>query len=134
LDQGVILPEAGSKSFWLNSAAWELPNYENVDTFVDWLAQRGLLARDPLVDSVLQGQSNDASLRSVQRHFTRTIGLSPSYIRYIERAQQAAALLEKGIPILDVVYDLNYTDQSHLTKSLKRLVGQTPAQILMNPE
>jgi helix-turn-helix protein len=134
LNQGMTLPEATAKSFWLGSAAWELPAYENVETFVAWLARLDLLARDPLVDAVLQGQPNDASLRSVQRHFTRTTGLTPSYVRYIERAQQAAALLEKGIPILDVVYDLDYTDQSHLTKSLKRLVGQTPAQILMKPE
>jgi AraC-like DNA-binding protein len=134
LNQGIMLPEATRKSFWLGSETWELPDYENVDTFVAWLARRGLLARDPLVDSVIQGQRGDVSLRSVQRHFVRTTGLTPSYVRYIQRAQQAAALLEQGVPILDVVYDLDYSDQSHLTKSLKKLVGQTPAQILMKPE
>jgi hypothetical protein len=134
LNQGIALPEATGNAFWLGSSTWELPVYENVDTFAAWLARGGLLARDPLVDSVLQGQPNDISLRSVQRHVVRTTGLTPSYIRYIARAQQAAALLEQGVPILDVVYDLDYTDQSHLTKSLKRLVGQTPAQILMKSE
>jgi hypothetical protein len=134
LNQGMTLPEAGGKAFWLHSSAWERPTYENVDIFVAWLVRHDLLARDPLVDAMLQGQPNDASLRSVQRHFARTTGLTPTYVRYIERAQQAVALLEKGIPILDVVYDLDFTDQSHLTKSLKRLIGQTPAQILMKPK
>ncbi len=134
VDQGITLPQTTGKTFWFDSSTWQLPDYENADTFVDWMARRGLVARDPLVDAVLQGQSSDASLRSVQRRFLRTIGLTPSYVRYIERAQQAAALLEQGVPILDVVYVLDYTDQSHLTKSLKKLVGQTPAQILMKPE
>jgi hypothetical protein len=134
LNQGIILPEATGNAFWLDSSTWERPTYENVDTFVAWMARYGLLVRDPLVDAVLEGQPNEMSLRSVQRHFVRTTGLSPSHVRYIERARQAAALLEKGVPILDVVYDLDYSDQSHLTKSLRRLVGQTPAQILMNAE
>jgi AraC-like DNA-binding protein len=51
-------------------------------------------------------------------------------IQQIERANQAAALLARGTPILDTVYELGYFDQAHMTKALKRFRGQTPAQLL----
>ena len=57
-------------------------------------------------------------------------GLTPKAIQQIERARQAAARLEQGASILDTVYELGYFDQPHMTKSLKHLIGQTPAQIL----
>jgi methylphosphotriester-DNA--protein-cysteine methyltransferase len=56
--------------------------------------------------------------------------LTQSYIRQVERAQRAAALLQQGVPIFDTVYEAGYFDQPHLTKSLKRAIGHTPAQII----
>jgi hypothetical protein len=44
-------------------------------------------------------------------------------------AHVAAALLERGVPVLDVVHEAAYFDQSHMTRSLKRFLGQTPARI-----
>ena len=35
----------------------------------------------------------------------------------------------EGLPILVVVQRAGYFDQSHLSRSLTRLIGQTPAQI-----
>jgi methylphosphotriester-DNA--protein-cysteine methyltransferase len=46
------------------------------------------------------------------------------------RAQQAQELLQQGVPILDTVFEAGYFDQPHLSRSLKRLIGFTPAQIL----
>src|SRR4026209_1402840 len=37
VDEDVNLPDASSKSFWLNGSAWQFPNYDNADTFVDRL-------------------------------------------------------------------------------------------------
>src|SRR5581483_9536021 len=54
VDTGVDLPTS-RKTFWLSGSVWELPDYDNADTFVDWLVRKGLLARDPLVDAVLEG-------------------------------------------------------------------------------
>lgn len=126
---GTVLPEANSNAFWLDSSAWELPTYENVETFIQRLARGGLLGRDAVVEAALQGDSQYISLRSVQRRFLRITGLTQRYIRSIERAQQAASLLVRGTPILDAVYEAGYADQQHMTKSLKLLLGQTPAQI-----
>ena len=57
-------------------------------------------------------------------------GLSQSSIRQIERAKQAAILLRQGIPISDTVHEVGYFDQPHLTRSFKKWIGHTPAQIL----
>ena len=130
LNAGTMLHEGKSTSFWLGDSRWQFPDYENVDTFVDRLVRAGLVVRDPVVDAVLQGHLvEDMSPRSVQRHFLRTIGLPQRYLRYIERAQQAELLLKQGTSIQDTVFQAGYVDQAHLTKSLKHLIGQTPAQV-----
>lgn len=130
LDQNdVNLPEAGSQSFWLHGSAWQFPDFENVDTFVNRLIREGLLVHDPVVDAVVQGHAPDMSLRTVQYRFVRATGLSHRMVQLIERARYAASLLEQGISILDTVYEAGYFDQPHLTRSLKRFLGQTPAQI-----
>jgi methylphosphotriester-DNA--protein-cysteine methyltransferase len=39
-------------------------------------------------------------------------------------------LLQQGVSILDTVDQAGYFDQPHLTRALKHLMGQTPAQII----
>ena len=48
-------------------------------------------------------------------------------------AQRAVDLLERGVPAVQVVHLAGYADQPHLTRSLKRLVGQTPSRIARAP-
>ncbi len=129
VDADAVLSEAASKSFWLHGSTWQFPDYENVETFVDRLVHDDLLLRDPVVNAVLQDQSQEISLRTVRRRFLLATGLTHKAIEQIERAQRAAALLEHGVSILDVVYQAGYADQAHMTRSLKRFIGQTPAQI-----
>ncbi len=123
------LPVASGRSFWLDSTTWEIPNYDNVEAFVERLVREELLVHDPVVDAVLQGQPLTLSPRAQQYHFVRATGLSYKMIQQIERARQAAALLQGGIPIIDTVFELGYFDQAHLTNSLKRFLGQTPVQV-----
>ena len=130
LDAVVNLPEAADKSFWLNGSAWQFPDYENAETFVDGLVSHSLLVREPVVEAVLQDQPQAISLRSVQRRFLYATGLTHNSIRQIARARQAMTLLQRGVPILDTVYEAGYVDQPHMTKSLKHFIGQTPAQIV----
>jgi len=42
--------------------------------------------------------------------------------------------LQRGRPILDVVGEAGYYDQAHLTRSLQRFVGLTPARIARGEE
>jgi hypothetical protein len=129
-DTETVLPSASSRSFWLKGSAWEFPDHENAETFVDRLVRNGVLVRDPLVDTVLRNRLQGLSPRTVRYRFLRATGLSQSRIRQIERAQQAATLLQRGILISDAVHEVGYFDQPHLTRSLKKWIGHTPAQIL----
>jgi len=127
--QDVNLPEASDKSFWMCGSSWEFPTYENVDTFVNRLVRDGLLLRDPIVDDAMKDHPLDLSPRTLQYRFQRATGLTYKAIQQIQRAQEATELLKQDYPILDAAYQLGYFDQSHLTNSLKRYIGQTPAQI-----
>ena len=126
----ITLPEATGRSFWLNGSAWEYPDFENAETFVQRLVHDGLIIVDRAVDAVLQGRRQEQSLRSIQRHFHHATGLTRNMIRQIERARHATRLLKQGVSILDTVHETRYYDQAHLTRSLKYLIGQTPAQII----
>lgn len=134
VDEDINLPDASTKSFWLNGSAWQFPNYENAETFVAWLARQDLLARDPVVEGALQGQPRNLSVRTARRHFLRTTGLTQKTIRQIERARYATVLLQEGMSILDVVHAADYFDQPHLTRSLKHFIGKTPTQIMQKNE
>ena len=125
----VNLPGATKRSFWLGGSAWEYPTFENADTFVARLVKKGILVRDRAVDAIVRGEQQPLSRRSAQRHFASATGLTHATYRKIKRARFAVNLLLEGVPILDVVHLAGYCDQPHLTRSLKVLVGQTPAEI-----
>ena len=126
----VTLPEATARSFWLNGAAWEYPDFENAETFVNRLVHDGLIAFDLSVKAALQGQRQELSIRSAQRHFLQTTGMTHRTIRQIERARHATNLLKQRVSISETVYQAGYYDQAHLTRSLKNFIGQTPLEII----
>ena len=126
----VTLPGASTSAFWLNGSAWEFPSFENADVFVSRLIRRGVIARDPIVDAVMHKRSQTLSLRSTQRHFLRATGITCSTWLQIERARYATILLREGASILDAVHQAGYFDQPHLTRSLRRRIGQTPTEII----
>ena len=134
VDGDVDLPDASSKSFWLNGLVWQFPNYDNADTFVDRLVREGVLTHDPIVQSALRGEPLELSPRSVQRHFLQATGLTQGTLRQITRARRAPLFLQQGISILDIVERAGYSDQAHLTRALKHLIGKTPAQIINKSE
>lgn len=129
INSQITLPQASNASFWLSGSAWQFPNYENADTFVNWLVEENLLVHDPVVDTALRGQPQELSIRTVQRRFLQTTGLTHNALYQIERARHATLLLKSGLSILDTVSQAGYYDQPHLTRSLKHYIGQTPAQI-----
>ena len=126
----VTLPNASSRSFWLNGSAIEYPDFENAETFVKRLVRNGLILADPTIDATLREQPLKLTIRSAQRRFLQATGLTRCAIRQIERARHATRLLIQGASILDVAYEGGYYDQAHLTRSLKRFIGLTPAQII----
>jgi hypothetical protein len=127
--QDMTLREASSKSFWLHGSAWELPTFENTDVFVDRLIREGILVCDPVVEAAIQGHTPDMSIRSLQYRFLQATGVTHKTIQQIERAHSAVSLLERGTSISDTAFELGYFDQAHLSNSLRRFIGRTPAQI-----
>jgi AraC-like DNA-binding protein len=126
----VTLPPATARSFWLNSSVLEYPGFDNAETFVGRLVKSGILSRDPLVEGTLLRRPRELSLRSAQRHFLRSTGVTYATFRQIQRARYATILLREGVSILDVVSRLGYFDQAHLTRSLSRFIGETPTKII----
>ena len=129
VDSAVSLPPAARRSFWLNGSTLPLPDYGNAEALVDRLVRDDLLVREPAVSVALRGRPEDLSLRSVQRRFLRTAGLTHSAARQIERARYAALLLKQGVSILDAVHSAGYFDQPHMTRSMRRFIGRTPAEV-----
>ena len=81
------------------------------------------------MQSALRGELAGVSQRSVERRVKLATGLTLGTIRQIRRAQVARELLDQGIAICDVVAQAGYADQAHLTRSMRRFIGHTPAQI-----
>jgi hypothetical protein len=130
LDTETVLPDATSKSFWLGGSAWPFPDHENVETLVERLVREGVLARDPVVGAASTGRPPQGlSPRTLRHRFLSATGLSQGAVRQVERANRAAARLRRGVPIPDVVHEEGYFDQPHMTRSLKRWVGHTPARV-----
>jgi AraC-like DNA-binding protein len=123
------LPGAGRRSFRLDNAVWEYPSFDNAEVLVARLARADLLVRDAAVSAALAGDWQAMTRRSAQRHFRLATGLTHRTYRQIQRARYAAGLLHSGAGIGETVHRAGYFDQAHLTRSLKRLVGETPARI-----
>jgi hypothetical protein len=125
----VTLPGATNRSFWLNGSAVEYPGFGNAETFVKRLVRAGLIFADPAIDPDSPVRPESLSTRTTERRFRKVTGLTHGAIRQIERARRATLLLREGVPLVEVAGAAGYYDQPHLTRSLKRFIGLTPAQI-----
>ena len=69
------------------------------------------------------------SIRTIQRLFKKYLGFSPKWLIRKYRLHQALGALEsKDMDMLDLVILLGYTDQSHLIKDFKEILGLTPGE------
>jgi len=128
-NQGVVCPVEAGRGFWLGPERFEVPRFDNIESFVAALARKGILERDPVVSRALQGAHQRLDERSIQRHFAEVTGLGLKVFQQIERAHAAARLLRQGQAASQVAVELGFTDQAHLSHSLKRFLGQTPRQV-----
>lgn len=129
-DRTIDLEMVGHRHFRLGGMTYEVPNFCNADCFVERLARSGHLGLDHHVVSALQnGFAFGGNARTMQRRFISTTGLSRQAIETIERARYAATMLRAGRTISDTIDVAGYCDQSQLTRSLKRLIGTTPAAL-----
>lgn len=117
-------------------------------------AQRSLAALQPKTDRVLlqrvidyleTNYANNITLADLTsqvhlspyhllRIFKATFGLPPhAYLTQL-RVYRAKRLLLAGLPIAAVALQVGFTDQSHLTRHFKRIVGVPPGQYAHQPK
>ena len=73
---------------------------------------------------------NGLTVRSLQRLFSRYVGVSPKWVINRHRLHEVVDRLAKGEPIdwTQLALDLGYFDQAHLINDFKSIVGYTPTQ------
>jgi hypothetical protein len=121
-----VLPMPTEDEFVLQGITWKLPTYEMIDEFLAKMAENGLLSIDPVVRDVVENKAVNMSVRSIQRHFAMTIGMSPRRVKQIMSARKAVDLLLQGRQLAEVSYELGYADLPHMSRMLKRFTGFTP--------
>ena len=126
---GVNLPQLSPRSFLLDGRKWEFPTFDNAESFVNRLVNKGVVARDPEITAALRSEPTTISTRSAQRRFLQVIGMTHNTLRQIERARFALNLLREDVAIADVVWQCGFYDHAHLTRSLRRWIGITPTEI-----
>lgn len=69
------------------------------------------------------------SKRTLQRLFSRYVGVSPKWVIKRYRLHEAAGRLVEGAPVegAKLAVSLGYFDQAHFIKDFKAMVGRTPA-------
>lgn len=95
------------------------------------------LAREYLEDNVARNVSLEELARlanlspyHLARAFAAEIGLPPHAYQTQARVQRARDLLLRGWPIAQAAQRTGFSDQSHLTRHFKRLVGVPPGRYL----
>ncbi|HVI69719.1 MAG TPA: helix-turn-helix domain-containing protein [Magnetospirillaceae bacterium] len=115
-------------------ATLQAPTFDTAEQFVANLIAQNLLASDSVVKRFVAGSYLHVTPRTVQRHFMTAIGLTPTYMQNVQRANTAVRLLQNNNSILQVVDSLGYADQAHLTRCVKQVSGCTPGQIIKKTE
>jgi len=124
-----VLPNAGRERVWLHSHAVPLPDFNTVETFIGRLARANLLNRDVVVEDALADRAARAGLRTIQRHFIATTGLTPNHIRQIRRAEKARSLLTGDSTLTTIAYETGYSNPGHMTNAFKYFFGLPPSTL-----
>jgi len=66
------------------------------------------------------------SRRQLERDFTRWIGTSPAHLAQVARVQAISRKAQSGASLADIAADVGFSDQSHMSRVVRRLTGQTP--------
>lgn len=123
---GKLMPlRVEERTFFIDKHGYAIPAYEELEGFCETLLQKGIIS----LASGLLGHRPEISLRSRQRHNLKLTGLTLKQQQQIRRAERANALLKQGMKPTEVAVEVGYSDQAHMTRSLKLLLGKTPSKL-----
>jgi AraC-like DNA-binding protein len=96
--------------------------------FQDWPDELAMsLAHDASVSLADWGESKGISPWTLSRGFAKVFGISPSAFRARARTRQAwRAIRLDETPLSAVAAHCGFADQSHMTRSVKRMTGRSP--------
>jgi hypothetical protein len=129
VDRAFMRPIAGDRSFWFDGDRLEIPSFENAEGLVGRLTRRSALVKDEIVAGIAAGEPRAISERTVQRHFQLSMGITAKRFEQIRRVRQAVELLQRGTAVATVAQELGFSDQAHLTRVVKAMIGRTPGAI-----
>ncbi|WP_214626293.1 helix-turn-helix domain-containing protein [Paenibacillus agaridevorans] len=101
---------------------------ETVDRLVDIIR---FIQSDRTVSSVEQlTRTFDIGVRTLQRLFSKYVGVSPKWVIQLYRLQNAAETLDAGYKgsWASLGAELGFYDQSHFIRSFKAMIGKTPEE------
>jgi hypothetical protein len=115
--------------FILDGVRLPLPSFENAEELTDQMVTAGLLKSDDVVAKAFTAKPKAASRRTVQQHFKKTTGITQKDFELIRRAQEAVRRLKGGDRPAAVAAELGYSDQPHMIKSIKKIMGHLPSNL-----
>lgn len=124
VDSFEMLPNADADHFILSGHTFAFPTFDNAEELVEELIAAKLLMADAIVHGAYR-----TSKRSAQRHFAASAGLTQKNLAKIERAQEAVRQLKTGKKPSEVAADAGYTDQPHLARDLRNIMGVKPSDV-----
>jgi AraC-like DNA-binding protein len=122
-------------------------NYKKKETFDDYFLTKinkqnlsySCTKLNPAVQHIIQknGCLNMSNLRDMtgiskryfEKQFKELVGIKPSSLKRIVRANHAICLLQQNYDYFDIIAELNYYDQTHFIKEVKWLCGITPRKL-----
>jgi hypothetical protein len=123
-----LLPVEG-EVFRLDGVELPLPRFDNAEQLAEMMVAANLLQSNELVAKAFTEKPKAASKRSVQQHFKQTTGITQKDFQLIRRAQEAVRRLKRGDNAASVAADLGYSDQPHMIKSIKKIMGHLPSNL-----
>ena len=85
-----------------------------------------ILRSDPTVPLQRLASELDVSKRQLSRTFSRTFGLGLKQFARLTRIEKIVAWKNTGLSWAEVAYAANMSDQAHLIREFKSIVGETP--------
>lgn len=124
LDSVMRLVEGGEQDVWALIVEDTRPGVDWAADWPDLLA--AALRSEPNLPIARWAETNGLAPETVSRGFRLAYGVSPKRFRATNRARLALQRLMAGAAPCDVAYDLDFSDQAHLCRSIRDLTGRTP--------
>ena len=73
------------------------------------------------------------NIKTLERKFTREVGLTPKLYTRIKRLQTVLRMLDQHEKVgwADIAYGAGYVDQAHFIKDFRNFAGVTPKSFVM---